>query len=412
MIQFYRHQLNNGLSVLVYPDYSTPMVALNLCYHVGAKYEDPKRTGFAHLFEHLMFGGSKHISDYDIPLQQAGGENNAYTTNDFTNYYLTVPKTNLETGFWLESDRMLELAFSEESLDVQRNVVIEEFKQRNLNQPYGDVWALIRDLAYRVHPYNWPTIGKEISHIADATLDDVKSFFYRFYAPDNAVLVLSGNVDVDKSLRLAEKWFDPIPCRQVIKPQLPEEPEQTVFRELTVERSVPDTALYLVFHMADRRKREYYICDLISDVLSNGNSSRLHQKLIKEERLFIELDAYVSGDHDPGLFIISGKLSKQVSIEQAKKALWNELQKLQQEPVLTSELEKVKNKLEANHIYAQMNYLNMAQELATLENIEKAELINEELNIYRSVSPAELMLTAQKIFCPENCSQLNYLAKQ
>lgn len=411
MIQFYRHKLDNGLQVIVYPDYSTPMVALDVCYHVGAKHEDPNRTGFAHLFEHLMFGGSKNIPDYDLPLQQAGGENNAYTTNDLTNYYLTVPKANLETGFWMESDRMLELDFSEDSLNVQRNVVIEEFKQRNLNQPYGDVWALVRELAYKVHPYSWPTIGKEISHIADASLDDVKSFFYRFYAPDNAVLVLSGNVDIDYSLRLTEKWFGPIPTRNVQKPVLPVEPVQTAFREKTVERPVPDTALYMAFHMDDRRSREYYICDIISDVLSNGNSSRLYQKLVKEDRLFIELDAYISGDHDPGLFLVSGKLAQQVCIEKAQKAVWQELYKLQNELVPAVELEKVKNKLEANHIYSQMNYLNMAQELATFENIEKAELINEQLEIYRSVTPADLMQTAQKLFHPENCSQLNYLAK-
>ena len=411
MIQFQRYKLDNGLQVLIYPDYSTPMVALDVCYHVGAKNEDPNRTGFAHLFEHLMFGGSKNIPDYDMPLQLAGGENNAYTTNDLTNYYLSLPKANLETGFWLESDRMLELDFSQESLNVQKNVVIEEFKQRNLNMPYGDVWALLRAMAYQVHPYKWPTIGKEISHIENATLDDVKSFFYRFYAPDNAVLVLSGNVDVDESLRLAEKWFGPIPNRNVQKSTLPVEPKQTLFREQTVERQVPDTALYLAFHMPGRRDRDYYICDLISDVLSNGNSSRIFQKLVKEEKLFVELDAYISGDHDPGLFIVSGKLSKNVSIEQAKKAVWQELEKLQQELVPAIELEKVKNKMEANHVYSQMNYLNIAQELATFENIEKAELINGQLDFYRSIVPTDLMQTAKNMFRPENCSQLNYLAK-
>ncbi len=411
MVKFYRHQLSNGLQVLIYPDYSTPMVALDVCYHVGAKNEDPNRTGFAHLFEHLMFGGSVNIPDYDLPLQHAGGENNAYTTNDFTNYYLTVPKANLETGFWLESDRMLGLDFSEESLNVQKNVVIEEFKQRNLNQPYGDVWALIRELAYQFHPYSWPTIGKEISHIADATLDDVKSFFYRFYAPDNAALILSGNVNVDESLMLAEKWFGSIPNRNVQKPELPVEPEQTAFRENTVERSVPDTALYMSFHMPDRRNWEYYVCDLISDILSNGNSSRIYQKLVKEEKLFIELDAYVSGDHDPGLFIVSGKLAKNVSIEKAKDAVWVELRKMQEDLVSARELEKVKNKLEANHVYSQMNYLNLAQELATYENIERAELLNHQMDFYRSITPYDLINVAQKIFRTENCSQLNYLAK-
>lgn len=411
MIRFFRHQLSNGLQVLIYPDHSTPMAAIDVCYHVGSKHEDPARTGFAHLFEHLMFGGSKHIPDYDVPLQQAGGENNAYTTNDMTNYYLTVPKENTEVGFWLESDRMLELAFSEESLNVQRNVVIEEFKQRNLNQPYGDVWALVRELAYQVHPYRWPTIGMEISHLANASLEEVKSFFYRFYAPDNAVLVLSGNIDTDESLKLAEKWFGSVPCRNVKKPLLPVEPEQTSFSVKTVERQVPDTAIYMAFHMDNRRSRGYYTSDLISDILSGGNSARLYQKLVKKERLFVELDAYVSGDHDEGLFLISGKLSKNVSPEQAGKAIREELDRLKQDPVPENELEKVKNKIEATHVLTQMNYLNMAQELAAWEDIERAELINEQMEFYRSVSSEDVREVARKLFRIENCSQLNYLAK-
>lgn len=411
MINFSRHQLANGLQILVCPDRSTPMAALNICYHVGARNEHPERTGFAHLFEHLMFGGSVNIPDYDLPLQQAGGENNAYTTNDLTNYYLTVPKENIETGFWLESDRMLELAFSQESLDVQKNVVIEEFKQRNLNQPYGDVWALIRALAYEVHPYQWPTIGKEISHIENATLEEVKNFFYRFYAPDNAVLIASGNVNEDQILQLSEKWFGDIANREINKLVLPKEPTQKAFREQTVERNVPDSLLYLAFHMPGKLDRGYFVCDLISDVLSNGNSSRMYQKLVKEKRLFVELDAYISGDHDPGLFMVSGKLSQGVSIENAKLAILQELTEIQQELVSENELEKVKNKLEANLVYGRMNYLNVAQDLAHFENLKKAELINKQLETYRSISADEIRETAQKLFRIENCSQLNYLAK-
>ncbi len=412
MVKFYRHQLSNGLQILIYPDYSTPMVALDVCYHVGAKNENPNRTGFAHLFEHLMFGGTKRIPDYDEALQHAGGENNAYTTNDLTNYYLTVPKENLETGFWLEADRMLELDFSEEKLNIQKNVVIEEFKQRNLNQPYGDVWELLRSLAYEVHPYRWQTIGKEISHIADASLDEVKAFFYRYYAPDNAALILSGNVDEDLCIKLAERWFGAIPNRQVNKAPIPQEPEQIALREMTVERDVPDTALYLAFHMPGRQERGYYVCDLISDVLSNGNSSRMYQRLIKEQKLFVELDAYVSGDHDPGLFIISGKLAGGVTIDQARKAIWEELRRIQEEPVTAIELEKVKNKLEANVVYSQMNYLHMAQELAGFENIDRAERINEQMLIYRSITSSDLMTRAGQLFRETNCSQLNYMAKQ
>ncbi len=411
MIEFSRHRLANGLDIILYPDYSTPMVAMDICYHVGSKHENPHRTGFAHLFEHLMFGGTKNIPDYDIPLQLAGGENNAYTSNDLTNYYLTLPKDNLETAFWLESDRMLELDFSEKSLNVQKNVVIEEFKQRNLNQPYGDVWPLLRELTYTQHPYRWTTIGKEISHIADASLEEVKDFFYRFYAPNNAVLVLSGNINQERCLQLADKWFGTIPKRDVSIPELPVEPEQTEFREMTVERKVPDTMLYLAFHMSDRQTREYYVCDLISDVLSSGNSSRLYQKLVKEEQLFVELDAYISGDHEPGLFLVSGKLAKGISIETAKKAVWVELERMKQDLVDSRELEKVKNKLEANHVYAQMNYLNMAQDLATYENIDRAEMMNDQLDWYRLVNADDIRQTAQKIFREENCSQLNYLAQ-
>lgn len=411
MIHFSRHQLANGLQVLVCPDYSTPMAALSVCYHVGSRDEDPERTGFAHLFEHLMFCGSVNIPDYDIPLQKAGGENNAYTTNDMTNYYLSLPKANLETGFWLESDRMLEPAFSEESLNVQKNVVIEEFKQRNLNQPYGDTWALIRELAYQVHPYRWPTIGREISHIADASPDEVKSFFYRFYAPDNAVLVLSGNVDEQECLQLAQKWFGPIPARNVRKAPLPAEPEQTAFREQTVTRSVPDNALYLAFHMDDRKSREFVACDLISDILSGGNSSRLYQKLVKEKRLFIELDSYVSGDHDKGLYMVSGKLAANVSTAAARDAVWDELERMKEEPVPEKELEKVKNKVETNHVLSQINYLNLGQELAAWENVERAELINDQPGLYRSVSAAEIRETTRRLFRMENCSQLNYLSK-
>lgn len=411
MINFNRHELANGLQILVCPDRSTPMAALDICYHVGSRNEHHERTGFAHLFEHLMFGGSKNISDYDSPLQQAGGENNAYTTNDLTNYYLTVPKENIETGFWLESDRMLELDFSQKSLDVQKNVVIEEFKQRNLNQPYGDVWALIRELAYEIHPYQWATIGKEISHIEAASLEEVKDFFYRFYAPDNAVLIASGNVDEDQILQLSEKWFSSIPCRNVNKAALPIEPVQTAFREKTVERNVPDSLLYLAFHMPGKADRGYYICDLISDVLSNGNSSRMYKKLVKEKQLFVELDAYISGDHDPGLFLVSGKLAKGVTIEHGKQAILEELNRISQEPVAEDELRKVKNKLEATLVYARMNYLNVAQELAHFENLKAAELINQQLEMYQSIQADDLMNTARNLFRIENCSQLNYLAK-
>jgi predicted Zn-dependent peptidase len=412
MIHFERTKLANGLTVIVHEDKTTPMVAVDVCYNVGSRDEHPDRTGFAHLFEHLMFGGSIHIPSYDEPLQKAGGDNNAYTSNDLTNYYLTVPKNNIETGFWLESDRMLELAFSKTSLDVQRNVVIEEFKQRQLNQPYGDVWPLVRQMAYKVHPYQWPTIGREISHIEKATMQQVKDFFFSHYAPDNAVLVVTGNVRFDEIVKLAEKWFGPIPNRNIKPRTIPQEPVQTETREQTVVRDVPNNALYMAYHMSDRLHPDYYAADLVSDVLSNGNSSRMYVNLVQKEKLFTELDAYLSGDYEPGLFVVSGKPSDGVSLEMAREAIVRELDRMKQESVSEYELEKVKNKLEANIVYGEMNYLTKAMNLATNEILGNADLINSQVESYRAVTSGKIQEVAQQIFRTENCSVLNYIAKK
>lgn len=412
MIHFERTKLANGLTVIVHQDKTTPMVAIDVCYNVGSRDEHPDRTGFAHLFEHLMFGGSKHIPSYDEPLQKAGGDNNAFTSNDLTNYYLTLPKNNIETGFWLESDRMLELAFSKTSLDVQRNVVIEEFKQRYLNQPYGDVWPLLRQLAYKVHPYQWPTIGREISHIEQATMQQVKDFFFAHYAPDNAVLVVTGNVEFDQVLTLAERWFSPVPSRNVKTRNLPKEPEQTEIREQTVVRDVPNDTIYMAYHMPERLDPAYYATDLISDVLSNGNSSRMYQNLVQKEKMFTELDAYLSGDYEPGLFIVSGKTSNGISLEMARIAIERELDRMKQEKVSGYELEKVKNKMEANIEYGEMNYLTKAMNLATNEILQDAELINSQVQLYHSVTASYIQEVSQQLFRPENCSVLNYIAKK
>ncbi len=412
MIHFERTKLANGLTVIVHQDKTTPMVAVDVCYNVGSRDEDPDRTGFAHLFEHLMFGGSKHIPSYDEPLQKAGGDNNAFTSNDLTNYYLTLPKNNIETGFWLESDRMLELAFSKKSLDVQRNVVIEEFKQRQLNQPYGDVWPLLRQLAYKVHPYQWPTIGREISHIEKATMQQVKDFFFAHYAPDNAVLVVTGDVDFDQIVKLAEHWFGPIPNRNVKPRNIPQEPEQTEIREQTVIRNVPNDTIYMAYHMADRLDPKYYATDMVSDVLSNGNSSRMYMNLVQKEKLFTELDAYLSGDYEPGLFVVSGKPSDGISLETARKAIERELDRMKQDRVPEYELEKVKNKVEANIVYGEMNYLTKAMNLATNEILDDASLINSQVESYRAVTSEQIQEVSQHIFRPENCSVLNYIAKK
>ena len=408
MIKISRHVLANGLRLVHSQDESTQMVALNIVYNVGARDEHPDHTGFAHLFEHLMFGGSVNIPDYDAPLQLAGGENNAWPNNDITNYYLTVPRQNVEIGFWLESDRMLSLDFNERSLDVQRGVVMEEFKQRCLNQPYGDVGHLLRPLAYKVHPYQWPTIGKELSHIEQATLDEVKNFFYRFYAPNNAVLAVTGNISWDETVRLTEKWFAPIPRRDVPARQLPQEPEQTRERRLTVERNVPLDALFMGYHMCSRESADYYAFDILSDILSNGRSSRLNRRLVQEQNLFSGIDAYISGTRDAGLLQISGKPAAGVSLEQAEAAVRKELEELRQSPAGEQELEKVKNKFESTQIFGNINYLNVATNLAWFELTGKAEDIDLEVERYRSVTTEQLHTVAQHTFCENNTVVLYY----
>lgn len=410
MIQVNRYTLANGLRIVHNEDDSTQMVALNLLYDVGARDEDPSHTGFAHLFEHLMFGGSLHIPDYDTPVQNAGGENNAWTNNDITNYYITLPHQNVETGFWLESDRMLSLDFSPKSLEVQRQVVIEEFKQRNLNQPYGDASHLLRELAYESHPYRWPTIGKEIAHIAQATLEEVKDFFFRFYAPNNAILAVTGHISFEETIRLAEKWFGPIPARNISPRQLPVEKPQTTVRRKTVERKVPVDAIYMAFHMSNRMHPDYYVYDMITDILSNGRSSRFIQSLVQEQKLFTSIDAYISGSLDEGLLHVTGKPVEGVSLEQAEEAIWKELEKMKTVPVSEQELEKVKNRYESEQIFNNINYLNVATNLAFFELTGKAEDINEEVGKYRAVTAEQIQATSARCFVPENCSILYYKA--
>lgn len=408
MLQINRHILDNGLRLVHAQDTSTQMVALNILYNVGARDENPEHTGFAHLFEHLMFGGSVNIPDYDAPLQLAGGENNAWTNNDITNYYLTVPRQNVETGFWLESDRMLSLDFSERSLEVQRGVVMEEFKQRCLNQPYGDVGHLLRPLAYRVHPYQWPTIGKELSHIANATLEEVKDFFFRFYAPNNAVLAVTGNISFEEAVSLTEKWFGPIPRREVPLRQLPKEPVQTGERRQVVERNVPLDSLFMAYHMCDRADSDYYAFDILSDILSNGRSSRLNQHLVQEKQLFSSIDAYISGTLDAGLFHISGKPAAGVSLEEAEAAVREELNELQSALIQEQELEKVKNKFESTQIFGNINYLNVATNLAWFELNGRAEDMEKEVERYRAVTADRLNAVAQTAFREENGVVLYY----
>lgn len=412
MIAFEKYKLKNGLTVIVHQDKSTPLACVNILYDVGARDEDETKTGFAHLFEHLMFGGSINIPNYDEPLQMVGGENNAFTTNDITNYYCTVPAENLETAFWLESDRMLSLAFTDKSLEVQRSVVIEEFKQRYLNQPYGDVWLLLRPLAYKTHPYKWATIGKEIEHIENATMADVKAFFNKHYTPANAIMVVAGNVDLNQVKKLAEKWFEPIEAKEKPKRNLPKEPKQTEPRQLTVERDVPADSIYKAYHMCSRSHKNYHTVDLVSDILSRGNSSRLYNTLVKEKQLFSEIHAYVMGDFDEGLFVISGKLSDGVNMKDAENGIFIELEKVKNESVPEKELLKCKNKTESSICFSETDVLTKATNLAISELLGDANLINMEAEKYQNVSVNDIKTLACEILNEQNCSTLYYLKKK
>lgn len=407
-LQFEQFILENGLRVLVHQDKTTPMVAVNVLYDVGARDEDPNRTGFAHLFEHLMFGGSENIPVYDEPLQMAGGENNAYTTNDITNYYIQLPLQNIETAFWLESDRMKSLAFSQQSLDVQRKVVSEEFKEHYLNKPYGDAWQHLRQLAYKKHPYQWMTIGKELKHIEEASLEDVKSFFFKHYRPVNAILCVAGNVTVDQVRQLAEKWFGSIPSGEKYIRKVDTEPEQIDARVQTVYADVPLDAVYKAWHIPGRMALPYYAADLITEVMGNGYASRLYQRLVKEQQLFSNLSCYHTGSLDPGLIVAEGKVVEGRSIEEANEAIEKEMKLLAEEGISDEELEKAKNKIEAMIEFEDMNLLSRANNLAFYELLGDAHLINTELERYQSVTAAFLQDTARSVLRPDNCSTLLY----
>lgn len=411
MIKFDRFTLDNGLKVIVHQDKTTPVVTVNILYNVGAKDETPDLTGFAHLFEHLMFGGSIHIPKYDEPLQKVGGENNAFTNNDITNYYLSIPKENLETAFWIESDRMLDLAFSEKSLEVQRNVVIEEFNQRYLNQPYGDLWLLLRPLVYKKHPYQWATIGKDISHIENAKMEDVKAFYKKYYNPDNAIMVVAGDVELDEVKRLSEKWFAPITRGAEIARSIPVEPKQTEARFMKVERDVPVNAIFKVYHMCGRMHDDYHATDLISDIMANGKSSRLHQKLVKEQKLFSSVQAFISGDIHPGMIVFAGYLSDGVEAEVADKALRQEIDRLVLEGIQKDELQKVKNKIESMLTFSDINTLDRAMNLAYHELLGDAENINLELGKYQNVCTEDIQRVAKQILQHHNSTTLYYLKK-
>ncbi len=412
MIQYDKFTLKNGLRCIVHHDTTTPMVAFNILYDVGAKDENPAQTGFAHLFEHLMFGGSVNIPEYDEPLQMAGGENNAYTTNDLTNYYIQLPAQNIETAFWLESDRMLSLAFGEKSLDVQRKVVCEEFKEHYINKPYGDTWKYLRELCYKQHPYQWMTIGKELSHIENAQLQDVKNFFFKHYRPANAILCVAGNITTERVKELAEKWFEPIEAGEKYERKLPVEPLQQEARKQIVEKDVPVSVILKAYHIADRLSPNYYVADLITELFSGGQSSRLYQSLVKEKQLFSQIDCYHTGSVEQGLLVIEGKILPHVIPEDADKAIKEEVQKLLNTPIEISELEKVKNKIESMISFEDLSLLNRANNLAFYELLGDAEMMNQEFANYNKVTADEIQVQATLIFDEKNSNTLYYLSKK
>ena len=409
MIQFDSFTLDNGLTVIANQDDKTPLVAVNLLYRVGAKNENPKATGFAHLFEHLMFSGSKNFQSYDEAIQMMGGESNAFTNNDFTNYYLTLPADFLPHALDLEADRMQNLNINVQSLEVQRNVVIEEFKQRYINQPYGDLWAEIRRLAYKVHPYKWQTIGSDISHIENASLEQVRSFYDNFYQPSNAILSISGNVSLNSVKEEVERTFGKMEYKRTIFPAYSMEPQQKDNRRIKVFRDVPSNVICIIFPMSRRKDRQYFVQDLLSDVLSNGKSSRMYQGLVVEQKLFTEINAFISGDDDAGLFIVMGKYCDGISLEQGEEAIWHELKSVCENPVSEQELRKMKNKNEASATFSNMKILDKAMNLAYYAHLGEPDRINKEREFYNSVTIRNLQQAAEQMFHLDCHSVLYYL---
>lgn len=410
MINYQEHLLSNGLNLITHVDKSTPLAVVNLLYKVGSRNEHPEKTGFAHLFEHLMFGGSKNVPDYDKVLQKVGAENNAFTNTDITNYYIVLSAENLETALWVESDRMMNLNLDQKSLDTQKKVVVEEFKQRYLNVPYGDIWLKLRPLAYQVHPYRWPTIGKEIKHIEDANLDDVQAFHESYYSPNNAVLTISGNIDPDKARELAEKWFGDIPASKNGKPEIPVEPKQTIPRQIEIEEKVPLNAIYKAYHMPGRTGNDYFSADLLGDLLGRGKSSRLYQSLVKDKKIFNNVHAYITGSADPGLLLISGNVNAGIDLDEANNCVLEEIE-LVKRNLTDLEVDKVINQAESSAYFSEIELLNRSITLSVANSLGNTNLVNEEIEIVKKVEKSDVLGIADKILAPENCSTLFYKSK-
>ena len=412
MISYKRHVLSNGLTVVVNRDHTSKLAAVNILYKVGARNEHPERTGFAHLFEHLMFRGTHAVPDFDLPVQMACGDNNAFTNNDYTDFYITLPKDNIETALWLEADRMTGLDITPEALETEKRVVIEEYKQRYLNQPYGDQGMLLRSLAYTRHPYRWATIGLSPDHVARASLEDVQNFYHRWYHPSNAILSISADIDEERLFTLAENYFGTITDTPSVADPLPVEPEQHAARRLEVERDVPATAVTLAYPMGDRLSHDFYLGDMVSDILAGGDSARLYEHLVKRDRLLSSVNAYITGELDPGLFVFTGQLLPGHTVEEVEAAFQHEMQTLREQPVSSYELEKVKNKFEASTLFGELNIMNKAMNLGFYEMIGDIELVNREVELFRAITADELTGFARRTFRPEHCSTLVYRAKR
>jgi zinc protease len=408
MIQFERYILGNGLKLLVNTDKATPMVTLCIAYQVGTKDEHPERTGFAHLFEHLMFGGSKHAPNFDDAIQRAGGENNAFTNQDMTVYYDIMPLNNLDIALWLEADRMENLILNQRALDVQRKVVVEEFKETCLEEPYGDIWHHIGPLAYQKHPYRVPTIGEKIEHIQEASLDDVAAFFENFYCPNNAVLTISGNISGAEALAKVEQYFGHIKPGAVKRRKKVNEPKQQEKRFLEVEAAVTAPALYMIFQASERQEKDYYLDDLLSDILGDAEASLLFKKLVKGSEIFSEADAYITGTIEQGLFIIEGKLHDHQSFEKAETAIWELLNQLSENPLGEDALQRLQNRIEHNLAFAEVTAFNKALSLSYYEILGDAALINEEGERYQEISIEDLQDRAKRLFQTENLSVIHY----
>ncbi len=408
MIEFERKVLDNGLTIVVHEDSSTPLIAIDVLYKVGSKYENPDKTGFAHLFEHLMFSGSENAPDFDMPIQQAGGESNAFTNSDCTNFYEIVPVENFETTLWLESDRMKNLVCDQKAFDVQQKVVIEEFKETTLNQPYGDVWHTISAASYEDHPYQWPTIGKIPEHVANAKLEEVRAFYEKYYRPNNAIISIAGNISHQQAFELVEKWFGDIPAGVRVEKNWSAEKEQKAFRQISKKAKVPLRSLYLSFHMDERKSIDFYVCDIISDILSGGRSSRFYQRLIKEKEAFSQLEAYVTGTEEPGLFLIEAKPNTDIDMKSALEYVWTELDELKKGKLGEVELEKVKNKIESALIFSEVNALNKAINIAFFEMIGDVSLINKQSEYYQNITIEDVVRVANKIFIKSNCTEVSY----